>query len=66
MQIIGATITMVAQATQQDAVGTTFPDFSAGVLPGLAQPWFWVGLTMQLVICVGFFTFFRKEQLSKP
>jgi alpha-1,3-glucan synthase len=66
LQIIGAVITMVAQATQQNAVGTTFPDFSAGVLPGLAQPWFWVGLTMQLVICVGFFTFFRKEQLSKP
>jgi alpha-1,3-glucan synthase len=46
--------------------GDVFPDFSAGVGAGLAKAWFWIALFCQLAICIGFFKFFRKEQLSKP
>jgi alpha-1,3-glucan synthase len=43
-----------------------FPDLSAGVIQAINKPWFWIALTCQLVIPIGFFKFFRKEQLSKP
>jgi alpha-1,3-glucan synthase len=68
-QVLGSAATMLAHAAQSgsgDGPGTLFPSFAAGALPGLASPWFWVGLISQLFVCVGFFAFFRKEQLSKP
>jgi alpha-1,3-glucan synthase len=67
-QVIGSIITMLARAVGPDKVGPggVFPDFSGGVVIGLVQPWFWLGLFLQLCICAGFFAFFRKEQLSKP
>lgn len=46
--------------------GPIFPNFAGGWSDGLSQPWFWVCLVFQLGICVGFFIFFRKEQLTKP
>ena len=66
-QILGASVTMVARAFGPDKLGprSVFPDFSRGV-GELGYGWFWVGLVAQMVICVGFFKFFRKEQLSKP
>lgn len=67
-QVLGSIATILARATAPDKVGPggMFPDFTRGALPGLMQPWFWVGLILQLLICVGFFTFFRKAQLNKP
>jgi alpha-1,3-glucan synthase len=67
-QVLGTIVTLVAKATapNRDGPGDVFPDLSAGVLVALAKPWFWIALVCQLVIPVGFFKFFRKEQLSKP
>ena len=67
-QIIGVVITAIAHAVGPSRLGpgSAFPDFSKAVVMGLMHPWFWVGLVLQLIVCVGFFKFFRKEQLSKP
>lgn len=67
-QIVGSAFTMLARATSPNALSphTTFPDFSQGIMPGAASPYFWVCLGMQLIIPIGFFKFFRKEQVSKP
>lgn len=67
-QIIGAAITMIAKASSpnKDGPGSVFPDLSEGVIAGMMQPWFWVALVSQLIIPIGFFIFFRKEQLTKP
>ena len=67
-QVLGSIATMLARATAPNKIGPgdVFPDFSAGYGDGLTKAWFWVALIFQLIICIGFFTFFRKEQLSKP
>ncbi|KAK4624114.1 Cell wall alpha-1,3-glucan synthase ags1 [Fulvia fulva] len=67
-QCIGAIATIIARADGLNSVGPgpTFPNFAGGWSDGLSEPWFWVCLIFQLAICVGFFTFFRKEQLTKP
>jgi alpha-1,3-glucan synthase len=67
-QVLGTVVTMIAKATAPNAngPGDVFPDFSAGVVQGLSKPWFWIALAAQLIIPLGFFKFFRKEQLSKP
>ena len=67
-QVLGSIATMLARGTAPNKIGPgdVFPDFSGGVGDGLTKAWFWVALIMQLIICVGFFMFFRKEQLSKP
>jgi len=66
-QILGAGVTMLARAVGPDRLGpgTVFPDLSKGAAE-LRHPWFWIGLAAQVVVCAGFFKFFRKEQLSKP
>ena len=66
-QVLGASVTMLARAVGPDKLGpgSVFPDFSKGA-GQLGHPWFWVGLACQMVVCAGFFKFFRKEQLSKP
>jgi alpha-1,3-glucan synthase len=67
-QLIGAIVTLIAKATAPDKDGPdgVFPDLSAGVVKGIAQPWFWVALVCQIVIPIGYVFWFRKEQLSKP
>ncbi|KAK3392778.1 alpha amylase [Podospora didyma] len=67
-QVIGGAATILARATSPNAVHpqTTFPDFSEGIMPGIANKWFWICLAFQLVIPFGFFKFFRKEQVTKP
>ncbi|KAK4145101.1 glycosyltransferase [Dichotomopilus funicola] len=67
-QVVGSAFTMLARATSPNSLSphTTFPDFSQGVMPGVASPFFWVCLGFQLIIPIGFFKFFRKEQVSKP
>jgi alpha-1,3-glucan synthase len=67
-QVLGSIATICARAFAPNNVGPgdVFPDFTMGIYPGIGKAWFWVGLIAQLVVCGGFFTFFRKEQLSKP
>ncbi|KZF25449.1 glycosyltransferase family 5 protein [Xylona heveae TC161] len=67
-QVLGSIATILARATAPDQIGPggVFPDFSGSITDGLKQPYFWVALIFQLIICAGFFLFFRKEQLSKP
>ncbi|CAG8323048.1 unnamed protein product [Penicillium salamii] len=67
-QLIGTVTTLVARATapNRDGPGDVFPDFSAGIMEGISKPWFWIALGCQLAIPIGFFMFFRKEQLNKP
>jgi alpha-1,3-glucan synthase len=66
-QVLGSVATIVARATapDKDGPGTVFPNLVLGS-EGLKQAGFWVGLLLQGLICVGFFKFFRKEQLQKP
>ncbi|OQD89036.1 hypothetical protein PENANT_c003G00867 [Penicillium antarcticum] len=67
-QLIGTVTTLVARSTapDRDGPGDVFPDFSAGIIEGISKPWFWIALICQLAIPVGFFMFFRNEQLNKP
>lgn len=68
-QVLGVAAMSIAKAIgpNRAGLGTVFPDF-AGLAPleALGRGGFWVGLILQIVICVGFLKFFRKEQLSKP
>lgn len=69
-QVIGSVVTMLGRATAPDKDGP------ANVFPNLANDstfqkgihsWeFWLCLLLQMSCCVGFFMFFRKEQLFKP
>lgn len=67
-QVIGSCFTIAARASAPDATGpgTQFPNLALNLGAGIGQPYLWVSMLFQLVICVGFFLFFRKEQLSKP
>ncbi|KAF1954873.1 hypothetical protein CC80DRAFT_526600 [Byssothecium circinans] len=66
-QVVGSLATIAARATAPDRVGpgAVFPNLALG-LDGLGSAVFWVALALQGVVCVGFFAFFRKEQLFKP
>lgn len=66
-QVLGAATTAFARAVSPAKLGPgpLFPDLTEGT-GGLKNGWFWVGMLMNLGICVGFFKFFRKEQLMKP
>ena len=72
-QIIGSVCVMVARATAPNRIGpgTVFPDiatwdFQANGLKGspMANAPFWLALICQLVIVIGYFWFYRKEQLG--
>lgn len=67
-QVLGSVGTILARATAPDATGpgSVFPNFGLDWRAGLASHNFWICLIFQVAVCVGFFTFFRKEQLSKP
>ncbi|KAK5088183.1 Cell wall alpha-1,3-glucan synthase ags1 [Lithohypha guttulata] len=66
-QVLGSIATMVSRASAPNRIGPgpISPDVSKGV-GEIWQVWFWIGLVCNLGVCVGFFVFFRKEQLSKP
>jgi len=73
-QVIGSVVVMVARATSPDRLGpgSVFPDSalwnSNQGLKGspIVSIQFWVALGCQLIIVVGYFWFYRKEQLSRP
>lgn len=73
-QIIGSICVMIARATAPNAVGPTsvFPDaatwdFEEGLSGSpMAEPVFWLALICQLIVVIGYFWFYRKEQLARP
>jgi len=73
-QIIGSICVMVARATAPNRIGpeSVFPDagtwdFETGLKGSpLASAPFWIALTCQLIIVIGYFWFYRKEQLARP
>ncbi|KAL4253159.1 glycosyltransferase group 1 family protein [Abortiporus biennis] len=73
-QIIGSICVMVARATAPNRVGpeSVFPDaakwdFQEGLKGSpLASAPFWIAMVCQIVIVVGYFWFYRKEQLARP
>lgn len=67
-QVIGSIATIAARASAPDKLGPggQFPNFGLHPFNAAQEGWFWGALAFQLVICVGFFLFFRKEQLFKP
>ncbi|KAK5195631.1 Cell wall alpha-1,3-glucan synthase ags1 [Exophiala xenobiotica] len=66
-QVLGSLATIAARACAPNRIGPgpISPDIS-GTVANIWQPWFWVGLVLNLSICFGYFKFYRKEQLSKP
>ena len=58
-QVLGSLATILARLTAPDNTGpgTVFPNLALGT-SGLGQPGFWLGLLMQIGVCVGFATFF--------
>ncbi|KAJ7774879.1 modular protein with glycoside hydrolase family 13 and glycosyltransferase family 5 domains [Mycena metata] len=73
-QIIGSVCVMIARATAPNRLGpsTVFPDaakwdFSDGLKGSpMAEPMFWIALICQLIVVIGYFWFYRKEQLARP
>ncbi|QDS69285.1 hypothetical protein FKW77_002461 [Venturia effusa] len=67
-QVLGSVATMVARAVAPNNLGPgdVFPDISRGSDHVLGKAWFWTALVFQLIVCAGYLTFFRKEQLNKP
>ena len=66
-QVLGSIATIVARAVAPNKIGPgpISPDISGGV-GTMWQAWFWIGLACNLAICLGFYKFYRKEQLQKP
>lgn len=67
-QVLGSIASVLpgASALPPSGPGSLFPNLAVEGFHGLRSAWFWVGFSLQLSICVGFFNFFRKEQLQKP
>ncbi|KAK7732518.1 hypothetical protein SLS53_008403 [Cytospora paraplurivora] len=67
-QVIGSAATIAARASAPDKIGPgrVFPNLAMDLWEGVNNVWLWVPLLLQLLVCVGFFMFFRKEQLFKP
>lgn len=67
-QVLGSIATIAARASAPNKLGPgpIFPDPSQGAGHVLGSAWFWVVLLLNLGLCVGYFKFFRKEQVSKP
>jgi len=65
-QVLGSIATILARAIAPDNIGPgdVFPDFSSytpgDTLEVFQKPWFYIGLFSQILICVGYFLFFRK------
>lgn len=59
-QVLGSMATIVGRACAPDAdgPGPIFPNLAIS-LAGLHNAWFWIGLTSQGIICIGFLWWFR-------
>lgn len=67
-QCVGSVATIINRADGLSSTGPLpyYPSFAYNLTGGLSQAGFWICMIFQIVVCVGYITFFRKEQLSKP
>lgn len=67
-QVLGSIATIAGRASAPNKLGPgrVFPDLSEGPENVVKSAWFWVVLLLNLLLCGGYFKFFRKEQVSKP
>lgn len=67
-QCVGSIATIVNRADGLSSTGPLpyYPSLASSIGDGLSEPGFWICLVFQIVVCLGYLTFFRKEQLSKP
>lgn len=71
-QVLGSIATILARAIAPDneGPGDVFPDLSSYNIGDptdvFQKAWFYVGLISQIVICIGYFLFFRKVPPSTP
>jgi len=71
-QVLGSIATILARAIAPDneGPGDVFPDLSSYSIGDptdvFKKAWFYVGLISQIVICIGYFLFFRKVPPSTP
>ena len=66
-QMVGSLATILARAVAPNKIGPgpISPDISGGI-SAIWTPWFWVALVCNLLLCLGFYKWYRKEQLQKP
>ncbi|GAB7327834.1 hypothetical protein MBLNU13_g11627t2 [Cladosporium sp. NU13] len=67
-QVIGSVGTIINRANGLSSTGPLpyYPSMAYNVGNGLSYAGFWICMIFQIIICIGYFAFFRKEQLSKP
>ncbi|KAM0701921.1 hypothetical protein Q7P35_010831 [Cladosporium inversicolor] len=67
-QVIGSIGTIINRADGLSSTGPLpyYPSMAYNVGNGLSYAGFWICMIFQIIICIGYFAFFRKEQLSKP
>ncbi|QIW99286.1 hypothetical protein AMS68_004804 [Peltaster fructicola] len=67
-QIVGSVGTIISRADGLGSIGpaTYFPSPAADVWDVLNSGGFWICMLFQIFLCIGYFAFFRKEQLAKP
>lgn len=67
-QVIGSIATIIARADGLSSVGPLpyFPSPAAGAEGVISSVGFWICLLCNIAVMIGYFAFFRKEQLSKP
>jgi alpha-1,3-glucan synthase len=67
-QCVGSIATIINRADGLSSTGPLpyYPTLAYSIASGLKEPGFWICLVFQIIVCVGYLTFFRKEQLSKP
>lgn len=67
-QVLGSLAGIAARATSATGprLEDVFPDISEGLVISFTKAFFWVVLGLQLLPCIGYLKFFRKEQLARP
>lgn len=67
-QVLGSLAVIAARATSLTGprLEDVFPDISEGLVISFTKALFWIVLGLQLLPCIGYFKFFRKEQLGRP
>jgi alpha-1,3-glucan synthase len=67
-QVVGSVGTIINRANGLASTGPLpyYPPMAYNIGEGLSYAGFWICMIFQIIICVGYFAFFRKEQLSKP
>lgn len=67
-QCVGSIATIINRADGLSSTGPLpyYPSLAYDISSGVSQAGFWICMIFQIIVCAGYMTFFRKEQLSKP